>query len=34
MPLVSAVDDLLSGRVSVDALLEQFLARPPRLEAN
>jgi len=34
MPLVSAVDDLLSGRVTVDALLEQFLARPPRPEAN
>ena len=30
MPLVSAVDDLLSGRVGVDALIEGFLARPAR----
>ena len=34
MPLVTAVDDLLSGRVSVDALIEQFLARPPRAEGH
>jgi glycerol-3-phosphate dehydrogenase (NAD(P)+) len=34
MPLVCAVDDLLSGRVSVDALLEQFLARPFRPESR
>ncbi len=30
MPLVSAVDDLLSGRVGVDELIGEFLARPPR----
>ena len=30
MPLVSAVDDLLSGRVAVDDLIGEFLARPPR----
>ncbi len=33
MPLVSAVDDLLSGRVGVDALIGQFLARPPRADS-
>jgi glycerol-3-phosphate dehydrogenase (NAD(P)+) len=34
MPLVTAVDDLLSGRVSVDVLLEQFLARPARAQGH
>jgi len=32
MPLVTAVDDLLSGRASVDAILEQFIARPARAQ--
>ncbi len=34
MPIVAAVDDLLSGRERVDAVLEQLLARPPRPEAH
>ncbi len=33
MPIVAAVDGLLAGRFSVDQLLEQLLARPPRAEA-
>ena len=33
MPIVAAVDGLLAGRYGVDQLLEQLLARPPRLEA-
>jgi glycerol-3-phosphate dehydrogenase (NAD(P)+) len=32
MPIVAAVDGLLAGRISVDAVLEQLLARPPRAE--
>jgi glycerol-3-phosphate dehydrogenase (NAD(P)+) len=32
MPIVAAVDGLLAGRFSVDQLLEQLLARPPRAE--
>ncbi len=33
MPIVAAVDGLLDGRASVDEVLEQLLARPPRAEA-
>ena len=33
MPIVAAVDGLLAGRISVDAVLEQLLARPPRPES-
>ena len=33
MPIVAAVDGLLAGRASVDQVLEQLLARPPRAEA-
>jgi len=32
MPLVTAVDDLLSGRANVDFILEQFIARPARAQ--
>jgi glycerol-3-phosphate dehydrogenase (NAD(P)+) len=32
MPIVAAVDALLAGRISVDQVLEQLLARPPRAE--
>jgi glycerol-3-phosphate dehydrogenase (NAD(P)+) len=32
MPIVTAVDDLLSGRVGIDALLEEFIARPARAQ--
>ncbi|WP_426266193.1 NAD(P)H-dependent glycerol-3-phosphate dehydrogenase [Sphingomonas sp. LHG3443-2] len=34
MPIVAAVDDLLAGRASVDAVLERLLARPLRLERH
>jgi glycerol-3-phosphate dehydrogenase (NAD(P)+) len=34
MPIVAAVDGLLAGRFSVDELLEQLLARPPRQESH
>ena len=34
MPIVAAVDGLLAGRFSVDQLLEQLLARPPRPESH
>jgi glycerol-3-phosphate dehydrogenase (NAD(P)+) len=34
MPIVAAVDGLLAGRISVDAVLEQLLARPPRPEGH
>jgi glycerol-3-phosphate dehydrogenase (NAD(P)+) len=34
MPIVAAVDGLLAGRISVDAVLEQLLARPPRPESH
>ena len=34
MPIVAAVDDLLSGRSSVAAVLEALLARPPRPESH
>ncbi|MEO7257341.1 MAG: NAD(P)H-dependent glycerol-3-phosphate dehydrogenase, partial [Sphingomicrobium sp.] len=34
MPIVLAVDGLLAGRVSVDAVLGQLLARPPRAESH
>lgn len=34
MPIVAAVDDLLAGRSSVDAVLERLLARPLRLERH
>ena len=33
MPIVAAVDGLLSGKCSVDEVLEQLLARPPRAES-
>ena len=33
MPIVAAVDGLLAGRFSVEQVLEQLLARPPRSEA-
>jgi glycerol-3-phosphate dehydrogenase (NAD(P)+) len=33
MPIVAAVDGLLAGRFTVDQVLEQLLARPPRAEA-
>ena len=33
MPIVAAVDGLLSGKCSVDEVLEQLLARPPRSES-
>jgi glycerol-3-phosphate dehydrogenase (NAD(P)+) len=32
MPIVAAVDGLLAGRFTVDEVLEQLLARPPRAE--
>ncbi|MEO6581046.1 MAG: NAD(P)H-dependent glycerol-3-phosphate dehydrogenase [Sphingomicrobium sp.] len=34
MPIVAAVDALLKGQASVEAVLEQLLARPPRAEAH
>ena len=34
MPIVAAVDGLLAGRFSVDQVLEQLLARPPRQESH
>jgi glycerol-3-phosphate dehydrogenase (NAD(P)+) len=34
MPIVAAVDGLLAGRSSVDEVLEQLLARPPRPESH
>ncbi len=34
MPIVAAVDGLLAGRFTVDSVLEQLLARPPRPEAQ
>ena len=34
MPIVAAVDALLAGRIGVDQVLEQLLARPPRTEGN
>jgi len=34
MPIVAAVDGLLAGRFSVDELLGQLLARPPRQESH
>jgi glycerol-3-phosphate dehydrogenase (NAD(P)+) len=34
MPIVAAVDALLSGRIGVDQVLEQLLSRPPRAEGN
>lgn len=33
MPIVAAVDALLAGEVTVDAVLQRLLARPPRDEA-
>ena len=33
MPIVAAVDGLLAGRFTVDEVLEQVLARPPRPES-
>jgi len=32
MPIVQAVDDLIAGRSTVDEVLEELLARPPRAE--
>jgi len=34
MPVVGAVDRLLSGRANVDQVLQELLARPPRPEAH
>jgi glycerol-3-phosphate dehydrogenase (NAD(P)+) len=34
MPIVAAVDGLLAGRFSVDQVLEQLMARPPRQESH
>ena len=34
MPIVAAVDGLLAGRFTVDQVLEELLARPPRAEAT
>ena len=34
MPIVEAVEALLSGRANVDEVLEQLLARPPRPESQ
>jgi glycerol-3-phosphate dehydrogenase (NAD(P)+) len=34
MPIVAAVDGLLAGRITVDEVLEQLLARPPRPESQ
>ena len=34
MPIVAAVDGLLAGRSTVDEVLEQLLARPPRPEGH
>jgi glycerol-3-phosphate dehydrogenase (NAD(P)+) len=34
MPVVAAVDTLLSGRASVDQVLRELLSRPPRPEAH
>jgi glycerol-3-phosphate dehydrogenase (NAD(P)+) len=32
MPIVAAVDELISGRASVDQVLDELLTRPPRAE--
>ena len=32
MPIVEAVDALISGRASVDQVLDALLTRPPRAE--
>lgn len=34
MPIVAAVDELIAGRASVDDVLGELLARPPRAEAH
>ena len=34
MPIVTAVDALLKGQASVEAVLEALMARPPRAEAH
>jgi glycerol-3-phosphate dehydrogenase (NAD(P)+) len=34
MPIVAAVNALLSGAAAVDEVLEQLLSRPPRMEAH
>ncbi len=34
MPIVAAVDALLSGSATVDQVLEQLLSRPPRVESH
>ena len=34
MPVVAAVDKLLSGEAAVDQVLQELLARPPRAEAS
>ena len=34
MPIVAAVDALLSGSAGIDEVLEQLMARPPRAEAH
>jgi glycerol-3-phosphate dehydrogenase (NAD(P)+) len=34
MPIVQAVDDLIAGRSTVDEVLGELLARPPRVESH
>ena len=34
MPIVAAVNALLSGSIEVDAVLEGLLSRPPRVESH
>ena len=34
MPVVAAVDKLLSGSAGVDQVLQELLARPPRPESS
>jgi hypothetical protein len=34
MPIVQAVDDLIAGRSTVDEVLGELLARPPRAESH
>jgi hypothetical protein len=33
MPIVAAVDRLLAGKTSIDEVLGELLARPPKSEA-
>jgi glycerol-3-phosphate dehydrogenase (NAD(P)+) len=34
MPIVNAVDALISGRANVDQVLDELLSRPPRPEGS